>query len=199
MRSHRRIRNLTAKPRAQACKPHRFKSFNTDGSLSQATACSNHGHLDLESRARLFTARAATAAQSQPEHRECNPQGRLSCSSQYSIYLDISRYVCQILSRVAPIGSWGGWAWLGDVGRLVLLLAVASCTAPPAPLTSENKSNKKSVLAPWPATSCDPRMTGHALRHAQPANRVVPAAQPASHEPRPAPREVTPFTFIGFC
>ena len=110
MRSHRRIRNLTAKPRAQACKPHRFKSFNTDGSLSQATACSNHGHLDLESKARLFAARAATAAQSQPEHRECNPQGRLSCSSQYSIYLDISRYACQILSRVAPIGSWGGWA-----------------------------------------------------------------------------------------
>ena len=181
MRSHRRIRNLTAKPRAQACKPHRFKSFNTDGSLSQATACSNHGHLDLESRARLFAARAATAAQSQPEHRECNPQGRLSCSSQYSIYLDISRYAGQGSRRSGP----------GAVGRLVLLLSVASCTAPPAPLTSENKSNKKSVLAPWPATSCDPRMTGHALRHAQPANRAVPA-QPASHEPRPAPREVTP-------
>ena len=189
MRSHRRIRNLTAKPRAQACKPHHFKSFNTDGSLSQATACSNHGDLDLESRARLFAARAATAAQSQPEHRECNPQGRLSCSSQYSTYLDISRYACQGSRRSGH----------GAVGRLVLLPAAASCTAPPAPLTSENKSNKKSVLAPWPATSCDPRMTGHALRHAQPANRIVPAAQPASHEPRPAPREVTPFTCIGFC
>ena len=189
MRSHQRIRNLTAKPRAQACNPHRLKSFNTDGSLSQATACSNHGHLDLESRARLFAARAATAAQSQPEHRECNPQGRLSCSSQYSIYLDISRYACQILSRVAPIGSWGGWAPGPPPGGGVMYRASRA---------SDIRTQIQQKIGSG-TMACDPRMTGHALRHAQPANRVVPAAQPASHEPRPAPREVTPFTFIGFC
>ena len=157
MRSHRRIRNLTAKPRAQACKPHRFKSFNTDGSLSQATACSNHGHLDLESRARLFAARAATAAQSQPEHRECNPQGRLSCSSQYSIYLDISRYACQGSRRSGH----------GAVGRLVLLPAAASCTAP-------SKSNKKSV----PARQATPRATpSQRTAMSQPSPRTMNRGQ----------------------
>ncbi len=169
MRSHRRIRNLTAKPRAQACKPHRFKSFNTDGSLSQATACSNHGHLDLESKARLFAARAATAAQSQPEHRECNPQGRLSCSSQYSIYLDISRYACQGSRRSGH----------GAVGRLVLLPAAASRTAPPAPLTSPNKSNKKSVPA------CSGMFRHHGLRPAH--DRPRPAPRPASESRCPSP------------
>ena len=190
MRSHRRIRNLTAKPRAQACKPHRFKSFNTDGSLSQATACSNHGHLDLESRARLFAARATTAAQSQPEHRECNPQGRLSCSSQYSIYLDISRYIPICLSDLVRgradrvLGRLGAWSSFWRRRR--------------ASRASDIRKQIQQKIGSG-TMACDPRMTGHALRHAQPANRVVPAAQPASHEPRPAPREVTPFTFIGFC
>ena len=76
-----------------------------------------------------------------------------------SIYPDMLVRSCQGSRRSGP----------GAVGRLVLLLAVASCTAPPAPLTSENKSNKKSVLAPWPATSCD-------------------ILRPAHDRPRPAPR-----------